>query len=130
MLNMATEEDIRRRAQAVTGTPHVAASMSALQAARCLLGIVNIMAEIYGTNRMQAACFTLAKFDASWFTRFRVLPSDNNGQTLEPERFLAHASRGILLTAGADNLRSAMSFWAVERDAAVFQQVAAGVSIA
>ena len=92
------------------------------------MGIINIMTEVYGPAGMRQACVDLVRCDAAWDTKFRELPRDANAQVLEPARFLAHATRGILLTAGSDNLRAAMAFWATEMDAATLQQVVAGVS--
>lgn len=128
MPTMTNDDDVRRRARAVTEHSSAPQPMSAHHAARCMLGIINIMVEIYGAEATRLACADLVRCDASWDTRFRELPRDTNAQTLEITRFLAHASRGILLAAGPDHLRSALSFWATERDAAVLQRIASGAS--
>lgn len=122
------EDTARMRARAVTAWDAVPVPLTAFQAARSMLGIIGIMTEAFGADGMRAACAELARCDAAWATQFRELPRDSNAQTLEPSRFLARAARGLLLTAGAANLRAAISFWATERDPAVFQQVAAGIA--
>jgi hypothetical protein len=130
MLTTTTDELLRRRAEAVTRSSfQLTERLTALQAARSILGIVSITSEVYGTARTRDACGALANHEPAWSSKFRDLPRDINAQVLEPERLLAHACLGLLYTAGPDNLRAALSFWAVVRDAAVLQKVAAGASL-
>lgn len=115
--------DLRSRAVAVL-RPDVAGQMSARTAARCLSGVVNLIAQRWGVLPMHRACADLARHDAAWRTSFAQLPTDAGGHVAEPVQLLAVVARGILSLAGAENMRAALSFWASERDPAIWASVA------
>jgi hypothetical protein len=117
--------DLRQLAAAVTRdialpTP----AMSAAMAARCLSGVVNLLAQRFGVPEMQRACGELAGFAPAWTSKLGQLPDDPSGFVREAVQVLAVVARGVLPLAGAANLRAALAFWASETDVAIWSQVA------
>lgn len=117
--------DLRCHASAVHD-PDVPSSISARAAARCLVGVVQLLVNRYGADEMRRACAELACDAAS--TMLVELPRGVNGAVDESVQILGSIARGILPLAGVANLRAALSFWASESDAAVMQRVAAGAA--
>lgn len=116
--------DLRDRAHRVTT---MAASSSyptsARQAAKVLLGIVRHVAATWSKDIMQRACAALARHEASWASvPLAKLPLEN-GAVPEPLKLIALVARGLLPMAGADNVRDALSFWAIEDDPATWTSV-------
>lgn len=103
-------DDLRSLALAVDVSPP-GDRLSARGAARCLLGVVHMVADRFGQDIMQRACADLARYDPAWSTGLRTLPIawSEGGEAI---RFLAAMARGILEAAGPDITRSALAFWA------------------
>lgn len=119
--------DLRCHASAVHD-PDVPSSISARATARCLVGVVQLLVGRFGTDEMRRACAALACDATAMTTKLVELPRGATGAVDESILILGSIARGILPLAGVANLRSALSFWASERDAAVMQRVAAGVA--
>ncbi len=97
--------------------------MSAGAAARCLFGVMRLVAARYGMEAMQSACVDLVRCDATWRTKFGVLPRGVDGRVPEPIALIASLARGVLAQAGVDATRAAIAFWGSEDDPAVWQRV-------
>lgn len=97
--------------------------MSARTAARCLSGVVNLIAQRWSVSEMQLACGMLARHRAAWTTQFGQLPTGDAGDVRESVQLLAVIARGILPLAGVANMRAALAFWACESDPAVWSTV-------
>lgn len=115
--------DLRSRALLVTmdEPPSPVCHMSARATARCLSGCVALVARRFGIPVMQASCSELAR---QWELNMSLLPTDETGYCHEAIQFLAAAAIGLRTLAGRDNLLAALSFWATERDVAVWSQIA------
>lgn len=120
--------DLRARAVAVDDHSGEPSMLTARTAARCLFGVVHLVASRYGTDLMQRSCADLARATEAWTSRLAILPRAADGNVPEPIMLVAAVARGVLPIAGAENLRAALSFWACEDDATVMQRVAAGAS--
>lgn len=117
--------DLRARACAVDESG-CDPSISARTAARCLSGVIRLVADRHSVDAMQRACADLVRCDAAWDTRFGTLPRGWDGQVPEAIELIAVVARGILPLAGSTNMRAALAFWATEDDPSVWQRVAAG----
>lgn len=119
--------DLRELALAVMH-PDASTSMSARTAARCLSGVIALVAREHGTVAMQRACAKLVRFSDAWRSSFGKLPvafADPEAVD-EAIEMIAVIARGILPVAGAANMRAALSFWASESDPAVWTSVTGG----
>jgi len=112
--------DLHARASAVVAAPAAVERMSARTAARCLSGIVGLIARRWTADEMQYVCAELVRYDRAWLTSLSVLPS-SHGRVSEPMQLLAVVARGLLPIAGVENLRAAVSYWASETDPAQWQ---------
>lgn len=112
--------DIRNRAQAVLHSP--LAPMTARMAACSLLGLMSLVASELGVDAMQRACADLVRCDAAWETQFGTLPRGADGRVPRAIYMIALGARGMLQITKAEDLRSALSFWASESDPAVWQR--------
>lgn len=117
-------DDLRNRAESVARASSEAA-MSPRTAARCLAGICGHIARRFSLDEMQRTCAELVRHDRAWTTSFGDLPHDN-GEVSETTQLVACVARGLLPLAGANGVRDALSFWAVESDPAVWQSIALG----
>ncbi len=117
---MSTDEMLRLRtaARAVTTDAPMPARVliSAREAARCLSGVVMLIASTFGHETMRRACAELAQRRASWETR-------TPGDLGEAIWRIAVISRGILPLCGPDAMNAALAFWASETDPATMQQI-------
>ena len=118
-------DDLRTAAQSVRMTPANDGVMSSRTAAACLSGIVGLVSRRFSVDVMQETCAELARCDDAWATSFGRLPMTYDGRVSEPVQLIAVVARSLLPLAGADHLRAALSFWAIETDPAVWQAVAA-----
>lgn len=115
--------DLLDRARAVTDATGPAVRMSPREVARCLSGVVSLVARRWSVDTMQRACAEIVRCEAAWRTNFRVLPMTAEGRVPPELEMIAVIARGILPLAGAESMRAALSFWAVETDAATWQSV-------
>lgn len=115
--------DLRSRAVAVLRADSVGEKLSARAAARCLSGVVNMIAHRHGVLPMQRACADLARYEPAWRSSFGFLPTTDDGCVAEPVQMLAMVARGFLALAGVENMRAALAFWASESDPAVWSAV-------
>jgi len=119
--------DLRDRARAVVEAPSEITRMSARAAARCLSGVVGLVARQWSVDVMQRACADLVRCDAAWQTQFGTLPREN-GRIPPAIEMIAVVARGILPLTGAESMRAALAFWASEDDPAAWQTVTAGLA--
>lgn len=117
--------DLRTLAQAVETTP--AATVNARVAATCLLGVVRLVSDRFGTAVMRRVCADLVRHTPAWATKLRCLPTDAAGAVAygvaDAMEIIAASARGILEIAGVSNTRVALAFWAVENDAATMHRL-------
>lgn len=119
-------EDLLGRARSVTSAPASSAgSMSARTAAACLSGIVSLVSRRWSVDVMQHTCAEIVRFAPAWDTSFGQLPTGHDGVVAETVQLIAVVARSLLPLAGAQNLRDALAFWAIETDPAVWNQIAA-----
>ena len=116
-----SDPDLKALALAVT-TPNAPQALSARTAARCLLGVVSLIARQWDADTMRATCAELVRHEPAWQSSFGRLPM-TNGHVSDPMRMLSVIARGILPLAGVENLRAALSFWATEEDPCIWQSV-------
>lgn len=116
--------DLRERAAVVLRPDLAGGLLSARKAAGVLSGVVSLIARRWGVAEMQRACAELVRHEPAWRTSFGQLPTDTAGFVSEQVLMLAVVARGVLSCAGAENTRSALSFWAAECDPAVWTSVA------
>lgn len=114
--------DLRNRARAVLDEPTDTMRLSARAAARCMSGVVGLVARQWSVDAMQRACADLVRCAEAWETKFGKLPHVN-GVVPPAIEMIAVVARGILPLAGADTMRAALSFWATESDPAAWQAV-------
>ncbi len=106
-------DDLRSMALAVDVSP--SDTLTARGAARCLLGIIRMVADRCGPDVMQRACASLARHEQSWATGLRTLPvvvGVNASPTMYAMELLAATARGVLEVAGISATRAALAFWA------------------
>ncbi len=101
----------------------VAPAMSALTVARCMSGVVHLVAERYGVSAMQEACAQLARAERPWQKGLGDLPRRHDGRVSEPVKLLGVVAAGILPIAGERAVRAALAFWAVTEDPADWRQI-------
>jgi hypothetical protein len=118
-------DDLRSRAANVFPASPVASTLTPLAAARCLHGIVSLVARRWTVDEMQRTCAELVRCDRAWETSMGVLPH-TNGFVTEQTQLIASVAAGLLPLAGINGVRDALSFWSVEDDPAVWSAVAKG----
>jgi hypothetical protein len=118
--------DLRSRAENVFPTASLGdAKLTSLAAARCLHGIVRLVARRWTVDEMQRTCAELVRCDLAWQTSMGVLPH-THGVVSEQTQLIASVVAGILPLASVNAVRDAVSFWATEDDPAVWSAVAKG----
>lgn len=122
-------DDLRSMALAVDVSPP-GDGLTARGAARCLLGVVRMIADRFGQDIMQRACADLARHDPAWSTGLRTLPIASGGRpsptgssSNDAMWLLAAMARGVLEVAGPAATRSAMAFWASADPVAAWERV-------
>lgn len=116
--------DLRSRAELVVRAGVESPAISARAAAKCLMGICSLVSRRFSVETMQRTCALLARDDRAWASGLAVLPF-TNGRVAEATQLIACVAHGLIPLAGADGVRAALSFWAVEDNPAVWQDVAA-----
>ena len=117
--------DLRDRAAAVVQPGEAAQAISPRAAAKCMVGIVRLVARRWTPDEMQRTCAELARHDAGWATSLGMLPH-KNGVVSEQTQLIAAVARGLLPLAGVEGVRAALSFWASEDDPSIMSDVAQG----
>lgn len=126
-LDTSANADLHARAQLVTMLTSYEAQvgLSARQVARCMSGVVALIARQVGAYAMQRACAELVRDPRAWATGLCELPRRPDGQVDLSIDQLAAVARGLLAVCSEDTMKSALAFWAIESDPAVWQRVAA-----
>ncbi len=95
-------------------------------AARAMMGIAAWVLNRIGLDAMQSRMGEIARHDPAWTgTAFmRSLPTGPDGRVDEYIAMIATVAAPLIAMHGATNLRSAMAWWATERDAAAWQAIA------
>ena len=120
---MSTDEMLRLRSAAAavsTGAPS-RAQISAREAARCLSGVVMLIAATFGQDVTRRACAELATNPEAWTTR-------TYGDLGEAVWRIAIISHGIRPLCGDAAMDAALAFWASETDPVAMLQVTSGVA--
>lgn len=115
-----TAERLRALAKDVFACPAGTRGMTAREAARALMGAVRMVSVYHGPQAMQDACAALACNDEAWATDLEKA-AYSPGTAVWP---ILNMARGIIVGAGRVSTRAAVSFWAVERDPAVWRNIA------
>lgn len=94
-------------------------------AARSLVGVVSWIQRKVGVPGMQSALAKLVRHTDAWRpdVQFRDLPVESDGTVDEYVAMVAVFASGLLHIFAPATLRSAMAFWATERDVAVWREV-------
>lgn len=109
----------------VTSRASAPAARSARDAARALCGVAGWITRATSMQAMQAAMAELARYEPAWGAGgLRALPV-KNGYVDATVAMIASVASTLVPFFGAAAMRSAMAFWAVETDSAVWQTVAA-----
>jgi len=117
-------DDLRARALDVAVSPSLRRGrISALEAAHCLAGVMSWVHRGSGLDAMQRAAAELVRHEAAWGSKFSRLPTLADGTVDRDVALIAVLCRGLIELAGADHLRAALSFWAVEQDPAEWAKV-------
>lgn len=119
--------DLRNRARAVLDAPKDDLRLSARAAARCLSGVVGLVARQVSVDAMQRACADLVRCARAWETQLGFLPTVD-GKVPGAIEMIAVVARGILPLSGPEAMRDALSFWATENDPAAWQAVSLGLA--
>lgn len=121
--------DLRNRASAVIDAPSDQMRMSARTVARCLSGVIGLVARRWSVDTMQRACAGIARHEPAWQTAFGALPREltceNTGSVHPATEMIAVVACGILPLTTPEAMRAALSFWATESDVAVWRAVVA-----
>lgn len=98
---------------------------SARDAARAIAGLVSWVANRVGVVRMQEVMAELARHVDAWRPGnfMRDLPTGYNGMVDEHVALVAVVTSSLVHAYTPASLRSAMAFWATERDPAQWQLV-------
>lgn len=116
-------EDLRACAHDVM-THTTVQSIHARSVAQCLSGVMGLAVRRFSLDVVQSACAELARHKRSWETTLGDLPRGADGRVSEPVEMLAATCRGLYPLAGVQGVRSALAFWACERDPAVWRSLA------
>lgn len=122
------DADLIARASAVATPSGELTRISARTAARCLSGVVALVSRQWSVDEMREACANLVRDDDAWISRLARLPVGVDARVHPALEHIAVVARGILPLCDADTMRSALSFWATERDPVEWQKVTAGVA--
>lgn len=125
-----TITDLIPLAKAVSTSLDGGVLISARAAARCLSGVMSLVARQASVLEMQRACALLVRTPEVWSSRFSVLPKETDGRVAWAVEHIAVVARGILASSGDDSMRAALSFWAIENDPAEWQKIASIASLA
>lgn len=118
-------DDLLALASDVTSSTLSTFSLTARDAARALVGVVGWATRSVGIDGMQERMALLVRHKDAWSSGLRDLPTGYDGRVDEHIVMIAVFASGLMPLMGVGNLRAAMAFWATERDAAIWQQVAA-----
>jgi len=113
-------DDLRDLASCVLVASDTQEKLSARTAARCLMGVVSLVARRWTMDEMQRTCAELVRSEKVWETSFGLLPLEPNGIPSERTQLIAVVARSLLPLAGPENVRAALSFWATETDPGVW----------
>lgn len=118
-------DDLLARASDVSAAPPVRRNqLTASEAAHALSGVMSWIQRAIGANPMREIAAKLARYDAAWTSSMGRLP--HVGGVVDPHlAMMAVVARSLLDLAGADNLRSAVAFWATETDPCIWRSLAA-----
>jgi hypothetical protein len=116
-------EDLRAYAHDVH-TQTTPQAIHARSVAQCLSGVIGLASRRYSLSEVQASCALLARHARTWETSLGDLPRGADGRVSELVEMIAAVARGMYPLAGARGVRSALAFWACERDAAVWMSLA------
>lgn len=108
-----------------TSAPARQNTLSAREAARNLSGLASWVANRQSMDAMQEAMSRLAIHGAAWKGPVYLcdLPVEIDGRVDPTIAMIAVVCSGMIHTFGAQNLRSAVAFWATSRDAASWRKV-------
>jgi hypothetical protein len=99
--------------------------LTARDAARATVGIAAWVARKVGVDGMQERMAILVRHELAWSTNLHDMPISFDGGVDEQVALIATVVSGLIPVFGARSLRSALAFWATERDPSVWQQIAA-----
>ncbi len=117
--------DLRNRALPVLQGGQEPSGMNARTAARCMSGVMGLVARQFSVVTMQRTCADLVRYEMAWETQFGWLPLVN-GKPTKATELIAVIARGIMPICGVANMRAALSFWATESDPQVWSDIAQG----
>lgn len=117
-------DDLLAHAVDVRRADIVTPAMSARAVARCLSGVVHLIAGSVGIAAMQESCAEIVRSAKAWRTGLRELPRAHDGMVRDPVKLLGVVAAGFLPVAGEHAVRSALAFWATEDDVEAMRQVA------
>lgn len=118
-----TDTDLRARARDVA-TPTTRQAIEARSIAQSMFGVIGLAVRQFSLDGMQRACADLAASSMPWETSRALLPRGPDGRVTPQVEFIAGAARGFHALAGSETLRSALAFWALESDPAVWMSFA------
>jgi len=103
------------------------AVLTARDAARALVGVAGWVSRRVGVDGMQERMGMLVRHAGAWTAEgcLHDIPVQYDGRVDEHLALIAVVASGLWTLFGPSKLRSAMAFWATERDSAVWQQLAA-----
>lgn len=102
--------------------------LTARDAARALVGVAGWVSLRVGIDGMQDRMAQLVRHAPAWESgaaALHDLPTQYNGYCDELLALIAVVASGFVSLFGIHKLRAAMAFWATERDASVWQTLAA-----
>lgn len=100
-------------------------ALTARDAARAMIGVAGWVARRVGVDAMQERMSLLVRHEPAWETNLHDMPVGYDGRVDEYVALIAVVVSGLLPLFGVARVRSAMAFWATERDSSVWQQIAA-----
>jgi hypothetical protein len=117
-------DDLLALASDVTASPASPwSSTTARDVARTLVGVAAWVSSKVGVDGMQERMALLVRHEPAWQSGLGNLPTQSDGTVDELVALIAVIATSFLFE--PKKLRSAMAFWATERDVSVWQQVAA-----
>lgn len=122
MMTTNANQDLHAHAEAVMGLQPADVRLSPRAVARCLSGVMALVCRTSTVYVMQRACALLVRDDEAWSSNLFVLPR-TNGRVDPVLEQIAVVARGILPSCSPEAMKSALAFWAVESDPAVWQRV-------
>lgn len=109
----------------VSPASETAKDLTARDVARLLVGPIGWVTSKVGVDGMQERVAKLVRHAPLWSSGMGQMPLEVDGKVDELTALIAVCASGLYQLVGADKLKSAMAFWATERDASVWQQIAA-----